>query len=655
MKDKINYVEVPGYTEPEQLLNLLKAAGFTTTAQTTEKLLKTKNGTYSLPLFRINEKNEAIGLHLVESLQVAMELPKIHNIAKLLADRFMTDVDLVDRHPVTGEHQRGLGYVSARIKGMLQPYKQVGGRLIQSYIQGIITEKDVAAKAFWPVMVEMSETLAQVTQATKGLEPEIADENTQFIYLYNSVHKDQLRALIKDCGYKLTPDTFRSLTKNDKGHYSNILIKVTNGTAVCLSPEEAEQNIMHPGRKHLHEVLGPKVITNISISRKHPETGIPHDSGGAFIKADIHNIPCSVMPIGETLFNQYNKGNHTAMDIASGIYRNLLVAYYRGVTTQVDCGSRYSNGAETFYYCGNYGEGEIYKDLTAFDEKEGICFIDKDDYLNYKREWLTRSKVPDINEYGVTYQDLITYARELGIRYPEEVARHCLQNCTWQSVYTELQQFHDNCEEEELLELDEEIEDKYNLFIERNGEAPNYAEVDIKYKDDRTALRAMIALNVSAGEYADEEVLFTCHDFEEFKRLANEDNGEDFVITEMYNYHKGTLDEEQEYAKGHDESKGVNPIMAHEGKDNAEVEITEVRIFRNPQNHSELEFRMRCKVDGQQQMGKSITGADCERIIKAFSDRQVIEALKNELAQKYFKNEIDCAKLRRDENQCVKR
>ena len=632
MKDKINYVQVPGNTEPEQLLNLLEAAGFSTVARTTERLPKTKDGTYSIPLFRINEKNEAIGLSMQESLEVAEELPKVHSIVSLLANRYMSDIDLVDKHPETGEHHRGMGYVSARIKGILQPYKQVAGVLIQSYIQGVITEKDVAANAFWPVMVEMAETLAQVTQATKEIEPEIADENTQFIYLYNSVHKDQLRALLKDCGYKLTPDTFRSLTKNDKGHYSNILIKVTNGTAVCLSPEEAEQNIMHPSRKHLHEVLGPKVITNISIIRKHPETGIPHESGGAFIKADIHNIPCSVMPIGETLFNQYNRGYHTAMDIASGIYRNLLVAYYRGVTTQVDCGSRYSNGAETFYYCGNYGAGEIYMDMTAFDEKEGICFISEDDYLNYKREWLTKSKVPDINEYGVTYQDLISYARELGLRYPEEVARHCLQNCTWKSAYTELQQYYDNCEERDLLKLDEKIQDKYNLFIERHEKVPNYAEVDIKYKDDGTALRAMIALNQSAGEYADEDVLFTCHDFEEFKRLTNEDNGEDFVITEMYNYHKGTLDEEQEYAKGHDESKGVNQIMANEGKDNTEVEITEVRIFRNPQNHSETEFRMRCKIDGVQQMGKVLTSQQVEDLANG-ADRI-------DMAAKVFAHEI---------------
>ena len=153
MKDKINYVQVPGYTEPEQLLNLLKAAGFTTVARTTERLLKTKDGTYSLPLFRINEKNEAIGLSMRESLEVAEELPKVHSIASLLADRYMSDIDLVDKHPETGEHHRGLGYVSARIKGILQPYKQVGGVLIQSYIQGIMTEKNVAANAFWPVMV----------------------------------------------------------------------------------------------------------------------------------------------------------------------------------------------------------------------------------------------------------------------------------------------------------------------------------------------------------------------------------------------------------------------------------------------------------------------------------------------------------------------
>lgn len=618
MKDKINYVQVPGYTEPEQLLNLLKAAGFTTVARTTERLLKTKDGTYSLPLFRINEKNEAIGLSMRESLEVAEELPKVHSIASLLADRYMSDIDLVDKHPETGEHHRGLGYVSARIKGILQPYKQVGGVLIQSYIQGIMTEKNVAANAFWPVMVEMSETLAQVAQATKGLEPEMVDDGTQFIYLHGSVHKDQLRALLKDCGYKLTPETFRSLTKNDKGSYSNILIKVTDGMAVCLSPEEAEQNIMHPGRKHLHEVLGPKVITNISISRKHPETGIPHESGGAFIKADIHNIPCSVMPIGETLFNQYNRGYHTSMDIASGIYRNLLVAYYRGVTTQVDCGSRYSNGIETFYYCDNCGEGEIYKDMTAFDEKEGICFIDKDDYLNYKREWLTRSKAPDINEYGVTYQDLITYARELGIRYPEEVARHCLLNCTWQSVYTELQQFHDNCEEEELLELDEEIEDRYNLFVEQKGQQPNYAEVYVKFMNDGNGMRAMIALNDKAGEYADDEIFFTCSSFDEFKKLVKEDNGEDFTVRQIFGYYAGTLNLGQQQKTSIDESAQINTgtpnkvLNDAERKDRDIQHITDVQVYRCSKSEYATEYRMRCKIDGVQQMGKLLTTAQVE-------------------------------------------
>lgn len=476
---------------------------------------------------------------------------------------------------------------------------------------------------------------------TITLEPEIADENTQFIYLHNSVHKDQLRALLNDCGYKLTPETFRSLVKNDEGYYSNTLIKVTDGMAVCLSPEEAERNIMQPGRKHLHEVLGPKVITNISISRNHPETGVPHESGGAFIKADIHNIPCSVMPIGKTLFNQYNRGNHTEMDIASGIYRNLLVAYYRGVTTRVDCGSRYSNGTETFYYCDYYGAGDIYMDMTAFDEKEGICFISEDDYLNYKREWLS-GKAPNIYEYGVTYRDLISYARELGFRYPEEVARHCLQNCTWQSAYTELQQYHDNCEEKELLKLDERMQDKYNLFIEQHGKTPDYAEVDIKYKEDGASLRAMIALNKSVGEYADDEVFFACSNFEEFKKLTNEENGEDFNVCELYGYRAEALNFEQELdavkkkcqTDSIDSMDNGATVFETEEKEMGEnlPRVTEINVYRSALNTISTEYKMRCKIDGVQQMGKVLTSQQVEDLANG-ADRI-------DMAQKVFADEM---------------
>lgn len=72
--------------------------------------------------------------------------------------------------------------------------------------------------------------------------------------------------------------------------------------------------------------------------------------------------------------------------------------------------------------------------------------------------------------------------------------------------------------------------------------------------------------------------------------------------------------------------------MANEGKDNTEAEITEVRIFRNPQNHSETEFRMRCKIDGVQQMGKVLTSQQVEDLANG-ADRI-------DMAAKVFAHEI---------------
>ena len=747
MKDKINYVQVPGNTEPQQLLNLLIAAGFSTVARTTEKLPKTKDGTYSIPLFRINEKNEAIGLSMQESLEVAEDLPKVHSIVNLLANRYMSDIDLVDKHPETGEHHRGMGYVSARIKGILQPYKQVGGVLIQSYIQGTMTEKDVAANVFWPVMVEMAETLAQVAQATKGIEPEMADENTQFIYLHNSVHKDQLRALLKDCGYKLTPDTFRSLTKNDKGHYSNILIKVTNGMAVCLSPEEAEQNIMHPSRKHLHEVLGPKVILDASITAECPLTGLAAKDGGAYLSANIDGETMTPMPIGKTLYDQYRRGQRTALEIASGIFRDTMVDQYSSVMTDVDYGRRWTNGWQTEYYAHKMFGDEFYKDMTAFDEKEGICYISTENWAEYIMDRVCVSRqLKDMSEYGVTYDDIVSHARTLGFRNPGQVARQCLQNCNGQSVFTELQETRYHTEKEDLLDIDEELKDRCNLFVEQHGTTPNYAEVYVEYKDDDESMRAMIALNEEAGEYADDEVMFTCRNMDEFYRLAEEDNGEDFKVTELCGYHRGMKDIEKEIAEeegvendidmdSRDEGATVfeaeenveervvrvdrtitieelRNVFAREGitiddvlpgideplplkadgqtladdlylrivdqqvidyansymyqtvekdnpdisielltdiiaeqkkKENSEKEkqisdcdllrITDVRVFRNPQNKAEMEFRMRCKIDGVQQLGKILTSDQVEELANG-ADR-------TRMAAQVFRSKLD--------------
>lgn len=443
----------------------------------------------------------------------------------------------------------------------------------------------------------------------------------QIVYQHSSVHKDQLRAMLKDCGFELTPETFRDLHKDEYGEYSNIFIKVNDNKAVCLSPEEGDKYFMTAGVRHLHEILGPKVIHNAQITPVHPVTGTPAPNGGAYLTADIYREPMTPMPIGKTLYANFQRGDMTAVAIASGIFRDALEHHYHSITTEVDCGSRWTDGHNTIYTGESMGDGRIYKDMNAFDEKEGVCYISEEKMEDYEMD-MCESGVKPISEYGVTYDELLTYARGLALRNPEQVARHCLYNATWQSVYTELEEFHNCCEPEDILELDEEILDRYNLFIEQRGQAPNYAEVFIEYKEDGKGLRAMIALNEKAGEYADDEVLFTCSNFEEFKRLAEEENGEDFKVCELYDYHAGTLDMEQELNASKKDSltEGIdsrdNGATVFETEEKAEEVklpcITDVKVFRNGTNTFSTEYKMRCKIDGIQQMGKLLTTAQVE-------------------------------------------
>ena len=342
----------------------------------------------------------------------------------------------------------------------------------------------------------------------------------------------------------------------------------------------------------------------------------------------------------------------------------------------------------------------------------------------------------DIEQYGDTYEELVAYARDLSLRNPEKVARHAVEQATWQSAFTELEEFHNHCEPEDILTLDEEIVDKFDRYVEEHGKQPDYAEVFIEYKDDRASQRDMVALNPEAGEAADEEVAFTFSNFDAFKRLTAEDSGEDFVIREIYAYHAGSTDGQKrtfDDAHIHDEldetirqaeqaeervievdmdmtPQQLKDVLAKEGiklldvlpgideplplnKENGNVShvylrvvydgvidwadeymyrdamqddpnlkieslaamvrlqqgvadstakeipwyddlsrISDVRIYRNPLNKSSLEFRLRCTIDGVQQMGRII-------------HPQMVEDLSNgadrtEMAAKVFAREM---------------
>ena len=190
-----------------------------------------------------------------------------------------------------------------------------------------------------------------------------------------------------------------------------------------------------------------------------------------------------------------------------------------------------------------------------------------------------------------------------------------------------MDEYHHCCDVEDILELDEEIQDRYDLFIEECGVAPNYADVYIEYKDGQ-GQRDIIALNPKAGEKLDDEVVFTCLNFEEFKKLAEKDCKEYFRVMEIYDYFHGNRDHElktEMKEKTLSEKSGASAPITEWDTDtidngttliNAEEKevpyyedlsrISNVKVFRNPLLHDRDEYRIKCMIDGVQQMGRVI-------------------------------------------------
>lgn len=86
----------------------------------------------------------------------------------------------------------------------------------------------------------------------------------------------------------------------------------------------------------------------------------------------------------------------------------------------------------------------------------------------------------------------------------------------------------------------------------RSNQDPDYAQVTIVWKDNRTEEQQdCIALNPKAGYANDENVVFTCLDIQEFKRLLNPDNGEDFYIKAVNGFDYMTEEQRRMYEDTH--------------------------------------------------------------------------------------------------------
>ena len=86
----------------------------------------------------------------------------------------------------------------------------------------------------------------------------------------------------------------------------------------------------------------------------------------------------------------------------------------------------------------------------------------------------------------------------------------------------------------------EEVRKAYKEYVRMHGHGPMYANCIIQWKDDAETSHKTIALcpyHKDTFSYEkDMKILFYCEDFEDFIRLFDKYNGEDFFVVRVESF-----------------------------------------------------------------------------------------------------------------------
>ena len=378
------------------------------------------------------------------------------------------------------------------------------------------------------------------------------------------LHEAQLKAMLKQVGYQLderfleqlrkSPETTVNYDRNRNPIYIYKRLDLVAEDNVVKRKASMEDVAEYNG---LSVTLGlaQKLVSDIKVMDIHPETGerLMDDTG--YISCCINDVPQQPKHFGQDVFDRLKQGKVADFQLAASMYRNEIAETQAVQVVQVDTGYRIEDGKQVLFNGGNSGDGYIYKDSEAFRKKEGICYIDEDSLMSYEYDRSMDSDEP-ISHYGVNYKAILDEARSMGFKEPEKMAEYAFNTAKWESIYTRLNEIHEVCDESELMDVHEKIKAQMDWFVEDKGQLPNYAQVLVQFKEDGQIQGVNIALNEKAGAYADDEVMFTCSNADEFMRLSNKDNGEDFQIIELTGYSLG--DDPQKIAEMPDVLLDIN-------------------------------------------------------------------------------------------------
>lgn len=84
-------------------------------------------------------------------------------------------------------------------------------------------------------------------------------------------------------------------------------------------------------------------------------------------------------------------------------------------------------------------------------------------------------------------------------------------------------------------EIKNEIEQKFNEFVKKNGKESAYAVCEIVWKDTNNLENVKIQLSSDSNPDEDDDIFFYCDSLNDLKSLC-EFGGEDFIVTEIYGF-----------------------------------------------------------------------------------------------------------------------
>lgn len=522
-----------------------------------------------------------------------------------------------------------------------------------------------------------------------------------FIKVDGTVHRDQLRGLLLRCGFDINPQLFDSLDRScfadkkicpdgvDITFYDSPTLKYEGNTVTGVDDNTASSGVT----EFLSTFLADRLMTDIVLHEQHPVTGkAAQDTVFLTCCIDGQYMPAKAVKKAQT-------GNPDAVHrTARLLFTEELLQTERTQRIPVDRGYRIVDGGRVVFCGGTGADGQsFYKDSAAFRRGNGICYISARAMADYCHDRLS-GEYRHAEDYGYTYQTLVTECRLQGFKNPDLAAWRLFDGLSGEGILAPVQQLYDASPKSDHMTPVEQIRDNYDWYLQNRDKAPDFAHVTVRFYNSDDDVDALIALNTVAGSYFAKQVIHTCQGVDSLAALCDRGGAQAaFHITGFTGYsyggenleryraklyaqdldyvERGTDWNSDRYVVIHHKDKSsegfyVKPdgtvydsTRGHDGKKLADIigplhsasvlsmsqnqlyDCTSGRVADRPKVSGVVvrqvgdmpygKALIRCRIDGQQQSWRDMTLHEYRQVIGAANDN-IRARLQTALVNKYF-------------------